>query len=110
MSEQQPSEQPAILSEFADDPDMIELVEDFVESMPERIESLRTAFESGSVEEVRRIAHQLKGASGGYGFGSVGSAAGELEAAVNHDEGIQLEAVEGLMRDLVDMCSRIAVR
>lgn len=110
MSERRSSQPSVILSDFADDPDMIELVEEFVESMPERVATLRSAFESGQVGEVRRIAHQLKGASGGYGFGGVGEAAGELEAAVSRQESAELERAEELLRELVDLCSRIAVR
>jgi HPt (histidine-containing phosphotransfer) domain-containing protein len=110
MSEQHSSNPPMIRSDFADDPDMVELVEDFVGSMPDRIATLRAAFESGHVEEVRRIAHQLKGASGGYGFGTVGDAAGELEAAVSEQESVELKQVEIRLQELVSMCSRIAVR
>jgi HPt (histidine-containing phosphotransfer) domain-containing protein len=68
------------LSEFADDPDMVELIELFVDGIPAQIAKLEAASAAGDPDGVRRIAHQLKGAAGGYGFSTVTDAAGVLEA------------------------------
>lgn len=99
-----------IISDFAHDPDMIELVEEFVQALPERVGALQSAFANGQTDEVKRIAHQLKGASGGYGFGPVGEVAGELEAAVQGLGGNELERVRQQLDELVSICSRVAVR
>lgn len=97
-----------IRSEFADDPDMAELVLEFVESMPERAASLREAFESSDREGLRRMAHQLKGACGGYGFGPVGEAAGALESGLRSlDDGEPLGTIRSMVDELVSMCDRV---
>ena len=72
-------EMPPIYSSL-DEPDMAELVEEFVACLQERVAALDAAVAAGNLAEITRLAHQLKGASGGYGFESVGIAAGELEA------------------------------
>lgn len=68
-----------ILSEFADDPDMTELVASFVEGLPLQVAKLEAAHASGDHPMLRRLAHQLKGAAGGYGFPTLTTAAAELE-------------------------------
>jgi HPt (histidine-containing phosphotransfer) domain-containing protein len=68
------------VSEFADDPDMIELVELFVAGIPAQIARLDAARAAGDPDGVRRLAHQIKGAAGGYGFPTITDAAGVLEA------------------------------
>ena len=65
-------------SEFADDPDMVDIVNLFVAGLPERASSLRTAMADGRHDDLKRLAHQLKGAAGGYGFAPIPIAAGEL--------------------------------
>jgi len=72
----------ALYSEFADDVEMVEIIDVFVAGLPDRMAYLRDALTRGSMEDVKRIAHQLKGAAGGYGFGPITAAAGELELAI----------------------------
>jgi HPt (histidine-containing phosphotransfer) domain-containing protein len=110
MSETPEHQQQPIRSQFADDPDMADLVELFVSEMPSRIESLRNAWEEGQIGLLTRIAHQLSGACGGYGFPTVGSAARELERRLNR---LDEEAAEQRLREmtreyesLVELCSR----
>jgi signal transduction histidine kinase/DNA-binding NarL/FixJ family response regulator len=75
-----------IRSEFADDPDMAELVTDFVGTLPTRMAELSRQLEQADFNSVQRALHQLKGAGGGYGFnGITDSAAGAELAIKNHD-------------------------
>jgi HPt (histidine-containing phosphotransfer) domain-containing protein len=69
-----------LLSEFADDPEMVELVELFVAGLPAQMAKLEAAGAAGDHDGLRRLAHQLKGAAGGYGFPTITDAAGSLEA------------------------------
>lgn len=71
-----------VLSEFRKDPDMLELVELFVSELPTRIKAMQEAALASNFEALKRHAHQLKGAGGGYGFPTVSTAAGELEDAI----------------------------
>lgn len=104
-----PSSQPrpsAIKSQYADDPEMRELVKEFVTALPERVLALRNAFEEQRLRDLQRLAHQLKGAAGGYGYPTVGSAAGVLETTLKTPEPIELDRVREQLDDLVGLCSR----
>ena len=70
-----------VYSDFSDDPDYSELLNFFVEALPERFASLLELQERGEIESLRELAHQLKGAGGGYGFPGLTEAARELESA-----------------------------
>jgi len=100
---------PPIRSTFASDPDMRELVEFFVQEMPGRITSLRKAFDAAELSDLTRLAHQLKGASGGYGFPSIGAKAGELESALKTSAvppAQTLATIKANLDDLIDLCIR----
>lgn len=98
-------------SEFADDPEMRELVDLFVGELPERMAAVREAFGAGDAESLRRLAHQLKGAGSGYGFGPISAAAGELERSVQVLGGMgsapALEAVAAEVDALLATCQRV---
>lgn len=91
---------PTLRSEFADDPDMGELVAEFVEELGARIGAIRAAFETDDSARLRTIAHQLKGAAGGYGFPTIGLAAGDLERAI----GAEAHEVRNKVEELVQLC------
>ncbi|MCA9300475.1 MAG: Hpt domain-containing protein [Phycisphaerales bacterium] len=99
-------------SEFAGDPDMDELVELFVTELPARIEALDTAWNSRDLEITTRIAHQLKGASGGYGFPTIGDAAATLEDHLRGLEGdVPEDLVQSIQREVdqvIHLCKRAA--
>ena len=96
-------------SKFEGDPDMTELVEMFVAELPNRVEAIVGAFRSGEAESIQRMAHQLKGASAGYGYPSIGEAAARVEhffrSATDGQLGA-LRACEGDLRELIELCSR----
>lgn len=103
---------PVIRSEFSGDPDMREIIEMFVSEMPDRIRQLETSWVTGQFDAIKCVAHQLKGASGGYGFSTVGSAAGNLEnslkALVEKTEDTQLANVKSQLDSLIELCRRIS--
>lgn len=98
-------------SEFAGDPDMAELVEEFVTQLPERVNDVVNAFTGRRGTDLKRLAHQLKGAGGGYGFPTITDAAGKVESGLSKigtaDEAA-IKAVETEIRALVDICLRAA--
>ena len=73
----------AIASEFANDPELASILDSFVEALPEKVAAMRLALGGGQHDELRRLAHQLKGAGGGYGYPSLTEAARALEAAAD---------------------------
>ncbi len=71
-----------ITSEFADDRDMAILIEEFVASLPGRAHAILEHINQGATEQARTMAHQLKGAGGGYGFPQVTEAARVVDLAI----------------------------
>lgn len=92
-------------SEFTGEPGMDELIRAYVGEMPERIASLRRAWEDEDGHEIRRLAHQMKGSAAGYGFAPLGQAARALEAAMIAAEQ-DIEAVRSEFDALVALCAR----
>lgn len=102
-----PSENEALRSEFADDPEMVELVELFVGEMPDRISTLEQCLQQQRLDELHRVAHQMKGAASGYGFPSISSAAKQVENSLK--EGAELDRIQNEVDELIDLCKRITV-
>ena len=74
-----PNETGPIRSLFADDGDFAELLGEFAATIPEKRSTVRELLQKRAVDELRVWAHQMKGASGGYGFPALSEAAAELE-------------------------------
>ncbi len=53
---------------LVDDPDMLDLVEEFINGLDTRVDDFRQAFEQLNWDNLTRLAHQLKGAGGSYGY------------------------------------------
>lgn len=99
---------PPLHSSFAEDPDLKDLVVLFVDELDGRIASIQRAFDDRDLAELCRIAHQLKGSAGGYGFDPIGDAAGRLEYELRGDEAAE-STIGDRVEDLVTTC-RAAVR
>jgi HPt (histidine-containing phosphotransfer) domain-containing protein len=93
-----------LYSTLADDPDLGEIVEMFVNEMPDRVENLMAQLESGDWDSLRRTAHQLKGAAGSYGFETISPSAAIVEDAIRN--GNPEETVRQAVQSLVDLCQR----
>ncbi len=91
-----------IRSAFEDDPDMIELVSEFVSAFPARVAALEECLAQGDLPQIQLLAHQLKGAGGGYGFPQITEAADALENAVREgaDSSLLKEKFEFLRETL----------
>lgn len=93
-----------LVSELDGDPDLIELVETFVGELPDRVTAIRQALEHQDFETLQRLAHQLKGAAGGYGFPTITDAAKRLEATLKTDR--QLAKMTTELNELAQLCAR----
>ncbi len=82
-----------------------ELVEMFVQEMPDRIASLVNQAAERDWAQLARTAHQLKGAAGSYGFNEITPSAAKLEAMARNGE--QEEAILAACQDLLGLCRRI---
>jgi signal transduction histidine kinase/CheY-like chemotaxis protein/HPt (histidine-containing phosphotransfer) domain-containing protein len=96
-----------LLSDFATDPDMIELVENFVASLVQKRAEIERCAKEADLEALRRHAHQLKGAGGGYGFAALTDAAAEVEALAMGSSNREL--LEGKVSVLLALIDRILI-
>lgn len=90
-----------IVSEVGDDPEMAEIVVQFVKGLKVHADTLGQAQQNGDRETIRRVAHQLKGAAGGYGFPSITAAAAKLEDRARDGAPLAQSVTE-----VVDLCLR----
>ena len=68
-----------IYSSYANDEDMAELISMFVQELPQRVTAIEAASRAGDLDQLKTLAHQLKGSAGSYGFQSITDVAGQLE-------------------------------
>lgn len=99
------ADQPYLYSVFADDPEMQEIIGLFVMELPKRTMAMQSALNRADLDLVRILAHQLKGAAGGYGFSTLGEAAALVEAGVK--EGCEANVVRSRIGTLIAMAARV---
>jgi hypothetical protein len=93
-----------ITSEFADDPDMAVLIAEFVASLSGRARAILDHIDQGAIEQARSMAHQLKGAGGGYGFPQVTDAARTVDMAIRER---RIDDAQVAAQALVTLCARV---
>ncbi len=98
-----------LVSELANDEDVGDAVAQFAAALPDRAGQVTDAKRREEWTELRKLAHQLKGAGGSFGFPSITSAAAELEAVVSSGTPRDLEMVERCVQDLAVLCRRAGV-
>jgi CheY-like chemotaxis protein/HPt (histidine-containing phosphotransfer) domain-containing protein len=92
-------------SELAYDPDMAELVRAFVDDLAQRMQALAEAGRRADAAGVQALAHQLRGAAGGFGFPGITDAAAVLEQVAGGGAGA--EALQSHVDALVALCARV---
>ena len=102
-SDNEPISTNPLHSEFEMDPDLRDLVVLFVDELDDRVQSIRGAFDSEDHAMLRRLAHQLKGSAGGYGFDPIGDAAARLEYELLGDEA-EISTITERVEDLISTC------
>jgi HPt (histidine-containing phosphotransfer) domain-containing protein len=76
---------------------LVRLAATFAASLPQRMAAVQAAAVGRDLEALHTLAHQLKGAAGGYGFNEVTAAATTLDHAVKQgDEAAIATAVAAL--------------
>lgn len=78
-----------------DDPEMRQLIADFVKRLPERLTELGSTARAENFKAVAALAHKLKGSAGMYGYPELAAAAKTLEvSAKNGDSTGVLKSLE----------------
>jgi CheY-like chemotaxis protein/HPt (histidine-containing phosphotransfer) domain-containing protein len=91
-----------VYSSLATDPDLGELVDIFVQEMPDRINALESQAQNRDWQQLTRTAHQLKGAAGSYGFEAITPYAARLEIAAR--DGRQEDEILLSLDELLGLC------
>jgi HPt (histidine-containing phosphotransfer) domain-containing protein len=86
---------------------MLEIIEMFIDGLHERLESIQTAFDDRILTTVSGIAHQLKGAAGGYGYPTLSERAFEVEQLAKQNAPDQ--QIEESLTLLIEQCHRAIV-
>jgi PAS domain S-box-containing protein len=92
---------PPLVSELSGDGDMAEVLGEFVGGLPERVAAMQRCAADRDLQGLRRLAHQMSGAAGCYGFPQITDAARRLEAAAAASG----DVARGLA-DLAALCRR----
>jgi len=71
-----------IRSIYEDDDDMMDIIREFAAELPDRAASLESLLATDDLAELQNLAHQLKGAGGGYGFAEITEVAAALEQSL----------------------------
>ncbi|HVP12612.1 MAG TPA: Hpt domain-containing protein [Phycisphaerae bacterium] len=69
---------------LAECPELWDVVEEFVHSLPDRVMTMQDALRDGSLDQLKMLAHQLKGAGASYGYQAISARAGEIEQAAHN--------------------------
>lgn len=92
-----------VSAKLSDDAEMNQLLVDFIDSLPVRVEDLLTACQGEDWTTIEARAHKLRGSAGLYGFPELGSLAERIEAlAKKRDASVRVVAKEA-----ADLCQRI---
>lgn len=93
-----------LISSLADDPELVQVLDIFIDTLPEMLDSIRTAWRENNMETLKRHIHELKGAGDSAGFPIVMQHAVHVEHTVATGEADQLaQAVE----ELLGLCEQI---
>ncbi len=93
-----------LYSSLAFDADLAPLVDMFVSDLPDRVELLLDCLQASNFEGIRRLAHQMSGAAGSYGFPEITAEAAALEDTVT--KGAAEEEVAAGVNALIDLLRR----
>ncbi len=93
-----------MVSELAGDAEIADLVRDFVADLPARSERIAGAARDADYDSLKRLAHQLAGAGGSYGFPSITDAARAIEDIA--DTNASHDALSERIETLTKLCVR----
>ncbi len=93
-----------IMSSMNELPGMKQMIEQFVEGLPNEIDKLQKLVEQEDLMPLRRVVHQLRGTGGGYGFEAITEWAGKIEDSINAADIPQ--SIHDQVNSLIDVIQR----
>jgi HPt (histidine-containing phosphotransfer) domain-containing protein len=97
-----------IISRFADDCEMGEVIRFFIDDLQWRVNELGSALDAGDWKRVSMSAHELNGAAGGYGFPEITEAAAALEKQLDVTPR-DITLIRDFTHALIALCERAIV-
>jgi HPt (histidine-containing phosphotransfer) domain-containing protein len=94
-----------IVSTKRDVPRMKPIIVEYVEGLPGEVAKLLESMNLRDLQPLRRVAHQLRGSGGGYGFDAISELAGKVENSIA--SGDSLAAIRGRVLCLVSVICRV---
>jgi len=94
----------ALISSLADDADLVEVLDVFMETLPDLLDRIGTARREGDMEKLKQYVHELKGAGGSAGFPIIMEQAIGIEELISNGES---ERAASCVDELLDLCRRI---
>jgi PAS domain S-box-containing protein len=91
-----------LVSELADDPDMAELVNSFLGNLGPKVGQMTEYLSTNRLGDLAKLAHQLKGAGGGYGFPTISDAARQVEHLAKAEQ--EMEQIQLAVDELTSLC------
>jgi HPt (histidine-containing phosphotransfer) domain-containing protein len=96
----------ALVSEFIDDPDMAAIIQQFVSRLPDQLAAMRDTLAKTQYEDLRRLAHTLKGAGGSYGYPLLTEVSAILENAAKSQDFANAQAALDALTTAVQAVQR----
>ena len=93
-----------LISSKADHPVLADLLEDFVDELPQRSEKIQNALHGDDLQCVIDLAHQLKGAAGIYGFDPIAAMARKINKLATR--GADRDQIQTAVTELTELCTR----
>lgn len=70
---------PIVSSLLSEEPDLADLIREFVRKLPDMIRNIETAFTQNQIDQLRREVHSLKGTGGNFGYAELFELAKRIE-------------------------------
>ncbi|MGA2616098.1 MAG: PAS domain S-box protein [Thermoguttaceae bacterium] len=93
-----------IASQFADDPQLADILPRFVERLPSQLDALCEALAEERLADAERLAHRIKGAGGSYGYPTLSEVAMLLEVAAKAQD---LGRATAALLEVKEVCAAI---
>ncbi len=91
---------------LSQDADLRDIVEEFVGSLPQRLDELKQAYQALDWGQLAGLAHRLKGASGSYGYPQLSELAARMESAFRQQQAEDFPNWANEFQDLVAAAAR----
>jgi|SRR5271166_1569658 len=88
------------------DPDLIDLIPDFMTRKRADLQSLKSALDDGDLATIASIGHKIKGEGGSFGFDAISEIGAGLEASGRRGD---RASAQQLVSDLSDYLEKVEV-